>query len=74
VAVPIWGLLEGPGRFTVRFDEPIVPRAGEDEVGLTGRMMASIEAVIRERPEQWLWYHDRWRRERTGEGRKEESS
>ena len=25
------------------------------------RFMAITEAAIRRAPEQWLWYHDRWR-------------
>ena len=28
---------------------------------LTERFMRITEAAIRRRPEQWLWYHDRWR-------------
>ncbi len=63
--VPIWGLWEGPGRYTVRFDPPLDPAAlseeERDEVALTARLTALIEAAIRERPHQWLWYHDRWR-------------
>ncbi len=69
--VPIWGLWEGPGRYTVRFDEPLFPEtldeAGRDEVALTARLLGIIEGVIRERPEQWLWYHDRWRHLRLAE-------
>jgi len=71
--VPIWGFWEGPGRYAVRFDRPVEPDAlppGErDEVALTARLLALIEAAIRERPEQWLWYHDRWRQLREGAGR-----
>ncbi len=63
--VPIWGLWDGPGRYTVRFDPPVVPGeldpAERDEVALTARLTGLIEHVIRERPAQWLWYHDRWR-------------
>lgn len=63
--VPVWGLWDGPGRYTVRFDEPVLPEALDeaerDETALTARLLGIIEGVIRERPEQWLWYHDRWR-------------
>ncbi len=62
--VPIWGLWDSPGRYTVRFDPPLQAAPGEDEASLTARLVAAIEAIIRERPEQWLWYHDRWRAER----------
>lgn len=63
--VPLWGWWEGPARYTVRFDPALrvedVPEAERDEVGLTTRLLAVTEAAIRERPEQWLWFHDRWR-------------
>jgi KDO2-lipid IV(A) lauroyltransferase len=65
--VPLWGLWDGPGRTTVRFDPQVDPQPGDDEVALTARYNQAIEAVIRERPEQWLWYHDRWRPLRVGE-------
>jgi len=65
--VPLWGLWEGPGRYTVRFDPPLRAVAGDDDLSLTARYMATIEGVIRERPEQWLWFHDRWRDERLAE-------
>ena len=68
--VPLWGLWEGPGRYLVRFDPPLYPEELEEhereEVALTARLTGLIEAVIRERPEQWLWYHDRWRDLRHG--------
>jgi KDO2-lipid IV(A) lauroyltransferase len=64
--VPIWGLWDGPGRYTVRFEAPVEAGSGDDETALTARYMRVIEAAIRERPEQWLWYHDRWRHERMG--------
>jgi len=63
--VPIWGLWDGPGRYTVRFDPPVIAdeldEADREERALTARFLGLIEGVIRERPEQWLWYHDRWR-------------
>ncbi len=69
--VPIWGLWEGPGRYTVRFDPPLLPEElpeeERSEVPLTARLTALIEGVIRERPQQWLWYHDRWRHLRLGQ-------
>jgi len=69
--VPIWGLWEAPGRYTVRFGEPVVPEelpeAERAEVPLTARFTRIIEDVIRERPDQWLWFHDRWRDIRLGE-------
>ena len=62
---------EGPGRYTVRFDPPLLPvelpEEERSEVPLTARLTALIEGVIRERPQQWLWYHDRWRHLRLGQ-------
>jgi KDO2-lipid IV(A) lauroyltransferase len=69
--VPVFALWEAPGRYHVRFGEAVIPDELEDqeldEVPLTARLTAIVEAVIRERPEQWLWYHDRWRHLRVPE-------
>lgn len=68
--VPIFGYWDGPEQYTVNFGEPIVPQELSDEEledsPLTARFMAVTEAAIRRRPEQWLWYHDRWRQLREG--------
>jgi KDO2-lipid IV(A) lauroyltransferase len=65
VVVPIFGYWDAPARYTVTLGEPIDPAllsAEELEDGpLTERFMAVTEDAIRRRPEQWLWYHDRWR-------------
>lgn len=56
---------EGPGRYAAHIDAPLMPHEGE-RVG-EGYMRAYnawLEARIRERPEQWLWFHDRWRNAR----------
>jgi Kdo2-lipid IVA lauroyltransferase/acyltransferase len=34
-----------------------------DEKAATALMTAAIEAQIRRRPEQWVWWHKRWRRQ-----------
>jgi len=63
--VPIFGYWDAPAHYTVVFGEPVVPgdlTAEELEDGpLTERFMRITEDAIRRRPEQWLWYHDRWR-------------
>ena len=63
--VPIWGLWDAPGRYTVRFGRPLwvsdLPEDLRSVEGVTAHCNRVIEAVIRERPQQWLWYHDRWR-------------
>ena len=63
--VPIFALREAPGRYSLRYEEPLlVEDLTEAERGdgpLTARYMAVLEAAIRKDPEQWLWYHDRWK-------------
>ncbi len=63
--IPIFGYWNAPSRYTVTFGEPVDPAIlSEDELtdeALTERFMAITEAAIRRSPEQWLWYHDRWR-------------
>ncbi len=63
--VPIFGYWDGPAQYTVSFGDPVEPAGlSDDELEdglLTERFMAITEDAIRRAPEQWLWYHDRWR-------------
>jgi len=73
--MPLCGLWDGPGRYTVHYLDPLLPdELAEDELEdlpLTTRFNEILEAMIRSRPEQWLWYHDRWRElRRLGEEKK----
>ena len=43
-----------------RPDEGLSEREAIDE--LTARCSAAIESLIRMYPQQWVWFHDRWRR------------
>jgi lauroyl/myristoyl acyltransferase/tetraacyldisaccharide-1-P 4'-kinase len=54
-------------RQRVEFEEPIQTEAGMDAEELTARINAVIARRIHERPELWLWMHDRWK----GTGEKE---
>ncbi|MEM1181336.1 MAG: lipid A biosynthesis acyltransferase [Acidobacteriota bacterium] len=48
------------GRHRICFDPPLdLP---DDVVEATALLTARIEAHIRRRPEQWVWFHRRWRR------------
>lgn len=65
--VPIWGgffVREGEG-FRIVPMEPIRPdvtRPKDAEVlRMTKAWSAQFEAIIRRYPEQWPWYHDRWK-------------
>jgi KDO2-lipid IV(A) lauroyltransferase len=63
--VPIWGLWQEPARYLVRFGQPVyadaLAAAQRNEADLTAHLLRITETIIRQHPEQWLWYHDRWR-------------
>ncbi len=63
--VPVCALWESPGHYSMRLFEPILADDLTEEdlsdVSLTARFSAITEHMIRQRPEQWLWFHDRWR-------------
>lgn len=69
--VPIWAIWQAPGHVLVRFDPPVfldeLPTQERTELGLTTRLTAMTEAEIRRHPDQWLWFHDRWREIRLGQ-------
>jgi len=70
--VPTFALRDAPGRYTLRYEAPLMAEdlteAEVEDVPLTARYMAVLEAAIRDRPEQWLWYHDRWKQIRIRNG------
>jgi KDO2-lipid IV(A) lauroyltransferase len=46
---------------------PVEPGAGKGQiVDLTARFTAAIEAAIRRAPAEWVWWHERWRRQQEG--------
>jgi Kdo2-lipid IVA lauroyltransferase/acyltransferase len=47
------------GKHLIRFHEPF--EATGDPIELTARMTRVIEEQIRRVPEQWVWFHDRYR-------------
>lgn len=53
------------GTYTLRFRPAIeMVRSGnlrEDLVTNTQRCQDAIEAIVREHPDQWLWFHRRWK-------------
>ncbi|HET7408737.1 MAG TPA: lysophospholipid acyltransferase family protein, partial [Paracoccaceae bacterium] len=46
-------------RFEVEFEPPVT---GDDPQAIMGQVNRRIGAWIEERPEQWFWFHRRWRR------------
>ncbi len=59
--IPCFVYAERGGRFTFSLGPPIPVEPGDDVTSLTARYTTVTEEAIRQRPEQWLWYHDRWR-------------
>jgi len=53
------------GRYRLRYERPLENEPSgsrlADIARLTQRLNDSIEAWVRERPEQWLWIHKRWK-------------
>jgi KDO2-lipid IV(A) lauroyltransferase len=63
---PVFCHYEGEGRYRIRFLPHVVADEGYSVKG-EGMMRAInrlLEEVIREHPDQWLWFHDRWRNAR----------
>ncbi len=64
--LPVFLYRTGPGRHIMRFEPPIelVPDGDDKDAAAlenTRRMTAVIEAAIRRAPEQWIWFHRRWK-------------
>lgn len=59
-AVPAFIERRADGSHLARFEAPLA--LPPDRTAATGLMTARIEAQVRRRPEQWPWFHRRWRR------------
>jgi KDO2-lipid IV(A) lauroyltransferase len=55
---------EAEQRYVLRF-YPELPMSG-DAAADTALIQASVEAAIREYPDQWLWIHRRWKTQPEG--------
>ena len=71
--IPAFGIRTGPGQYKVVYGQTIEPRELSSEeledVALTARFNRTVEEIIGRHPEQWLWFHDRWRELRCGSTR-----
>jgi KDO2-lipid IV(A) lauroyltransferase len=61
--VPVYCARLGTDRFRVWAEAPLKPVDGMQDVqdALTQAVNDSIERAIRAYPDQWLWFHDRWK-------------
>lgn len=61
--VPLACYVEGPGRLHMVFKEPIAPLEGYDDedCAIMAAINLALEDFIRVHPEQYLWFHDRWK-------------
>ncbi len=69
--VPTFALRDTPGHYRLRYETAVVvddfSEPELEDVALTTRYMAILETAIRANPDQWLWYHDRWKQLRLAE-------
>jgi len=56
--VPAFCIVEGL-RYRVKLFKPIYPEGSVEE--LTQKYTSAIDSVVREHPEQWFWFHRRWK-------------
>jgi Kdo2-lipid IVA lauroyltransferase/acyltransferase len=60
--IPVFSRRVGPNKYRVQIYEPLEAVPGfEPEEGFVRAINNSLEAAIREAPEQWLWFHNRWK-------------
>lgn len=61
--VPCWCVRIGPVRYRMIFEPALQAQPGYETKGegMIRSINASLEAIVRQYPEQWLWFHDRWR-------------
>lgn len=62
VLLPAYYARVGVGRYRLILHPPIdLENTEKDPKAIMGRINESLESVIREYPDQWLWMHDRWK-------------
>jgi KDO2-lipid IV(A) lauroyltransferase len=63
--IPARTTLESDGTYRLTYGPPVAVessgRREADIVNLSARCTAIVEGWVRERPEQWLWMHRRWK-------------
>ena len=60
--VPVYCYRTGPGKYHAVVKPKLEPEPGYDRIeGLMRAVNQSLEDIVREHPEQYLWMHDRWK-------------
>jgi len=59
-AVLVTATRERPGRHRIRVGPALWVADQQAERAVTDRLSRGLEDVIRSRPDQWVWMHDRW--------------
>lgn len=54
------------GKYLIHYSDPIIPQKEDTVESLMHRMLSLLEKSIKERPEEWLWVHNRWKQEVPG--------
>jgi KDO2-lipid IV(A) lauroyltransferase len=64
--IPFYCVRVGPNRYKVIIRPPLVAQEGYTVKGegMMRAIHAEFEQMISQYPEQWLWFHDRWRNAR----------
>ena len=60
---------EPNGKYSMKFEEVVVPRTGErerDVDAIVGAYTNALERWVRKYPEQYFWQHRRWKHQRPG--------
>ena len=64
--VPLFCVRAPDGRYRLKIQPPVVPaRTGNlrtDIQTFTQQLMDTVETAVRQHPEQWFWFHKRWKR------------
>ena len=61
--LPAASVRVGPAKYLVHIYPPVEPVEGYDDptIALTAGVNAAIEVMVRSFPDQYLWFHDRWK-------------
>jgi len=61
--LPLFYVRRPDGRYAIEILPALEDFPTDDATADTARVMAALEALIRRAPEQYLWVHDRFKRQ-----------